>query len=155
MFCSSGYETKAPSAFQGVAMQGSNFVRYESLNPLQKRLLKYRAGTATTNGTVFNLSVSIGNALSKAIPICDPHPEKVLDFVHYLIIVDPENVRDFWINATKAEIVAELKSNVAKYFQIIESNQSKSLRVDLKRAMISEQTPVKRSSTKRKSSKRK
>jgi hypothetical protein len=144
MFCNAGNKTKAPVAFQGVSRQGNNLVQYGSLNPLQKRLLKDRAGTTTSNGTVFNLSVSIGKAFSKAIPICDPHPEKVLGFVYYLIIVDPEHVRDFWINASTVEIVKELKSNVAKYFQIVDS------RVDLKYALISEPNAIKRKSAKRK-----
>lgn len=143
MFCSSGYESEAPKAFQGIATDGRVLVAYESLNPLQKRLIKDRDGTATSNGIIFNLSVSIGKAFSTAIPICDPHPEKVLNFVQYLIIIDPEKVRDFWVNASTAQIVKELKSNVAKYFQINGS------RVDLKSALIDEPKPAGRKSARK------
>jgi hypothetical protein len=83
------------------------YVDYNNLTDLQKELIEERSGLwFTLHNVYYN------------IPVCK-HPvgvDSLTNFINYLILTEPERVRDFWLYATFMEVLTELTTNPRRYF---------------------------------------
>lgn len=83
------------------------YADYNSLSDLQKELIVARPGLW------FNLHNVYYN-----IPVCK-HPigtDSLTKFINYLILTEPERVRDFWLNGTFMDFANELLNTPSRYF---------------------------------------